>query len=128
MQKTYHFEFFYQRSFVFESRFLVSNTHRDSTLAFHRFFEKTDLVFSHFLIQSRMVNAKEFGCVFLVAIEPAQHLEQYGPLQGIYEIFQLDPFSHVEVLDKKVKKSVKKFCLIPFSLMRKTPRTLFEES
>ena len=64
------------------------------TLTFDGPFKKTDLVFSHFLIQRCVVNAEECRGVFLVAVKSVQHLNQYGPLQGIQKGFQVDIYSN----------------------------------
>ena len=61
--------------------------HPDNALAFDGLFRKADFVSFHFLIQGGMVDTEEFRGVLLIAVESLQNLDQYGPLQGIYEIF-----------------------------------------
>lgn len=97
-------------------------------LAFDGPFRKAYLVFSHFLIQSCVVNAKECCGVPLIAVESVQHLDQYGPLQGIHEILQVDIFFYVEIIDEKMKKDLIEFLLLHLCSMRKTPWIIFEES
>ena len=74
-----------------------------------------------------MIDAEECCGVLLIAVESVQHLDQYGPLQGVHKIFQVDVFLHVEVIDKEIKKDLIKFLLLYLCLMRETPRIVFEE-
>jgi len=97
------------------------------TLTFDGPFEKADLVFSHFLIQCCMVHAQECCSVLLITVESFQHLDEYGPLQRIYEVFQVDVFLHVEIIDKKIKKNLIKHLLLYRCMKREALRIVFEE-
>jgi hypothetical protein len=127
LQKMYHFEIFLQklRNFYILIHF-VSTAYRTCTLTFDGPFKKVDLVFSHFLIQRCVVNTEEKRGVLLISVESVQHLDQYGPLQGIHEVFQLDIFFYVKVIDKKIKKNLIKFPFFFLCMMEQPTWVFFE--